>query len=94
VSEQRTDEWVKAASPEGVMAAHRAGELRDWLSGPNVPAAMPTAREGQRDESWVRLATAAQVDSARVAGELDDMLGIVRNEVGNTADDLRKSGWK
>lgn len=89
MSEQRDAAWVKAASPEGVVAAHRAGELHDWLAGPNVPAAMPAAREGQRDESWVRLATAAQVDSARKAGELDDVLGIVRNEAGNTAEDLR-----
>lgn len=92
MSEQRDAAWVKSASPEGLMAAHEAGELRDWIAGPNVPPTIPAPREGQRDEAWVHAATAAQVDSARNAGELDDVLGIVRNEAGNTAHDLRGDG--
>ncbi|TXN29311.1 hypothetical protein [Lacisediminihabitans profunda] len=92
MSEQRDAAWVKGASPEEVSTAYEAGDLREWLAQPNVLEAIPAAREGQRGESWVRAATPEQVEAARHAGELDDLMGIVRNEAGNTAEDLLGSG--
>lgn len=43
----------------------------------------------QRADSWLKAATPDQITTAVAAGELDDILGVVRNEAGNTAEDLR-----
>lgn len=43
----------------------------------------------QRDDKWLKQATAAQITTAQEAGELDNLLGIVRNEAGNTVNQLR-----
>ena len=43
----------------------------------------------QRDDAWLKKATPEEIVIAQTAHELDSLLGVERNEFGNTADDLR-----
>jgi hypothetical protein len=87
---QKTEEWLEKATPAEISEAMEAGELQGLLTTPTtvkVPEA-PQPREGQRDDKWLTQASTAQITEARAAGQLDDLLGVKRNEAGNTVDDL------
>lgn len=43
----------------------------------------------QRDEQWLKGATPEEVATAFKAGELDQLMGVQRNEGGNTEAQMR-----
>jgi hypothetical protein len=77
MAEQRSEAWVKSASPAQVHAAHVAGELADYMSSNIAPAASKPSAAEQLLLDWVRAASPEDVVLAHAAGKLDSLLGRV-----------------
>jgi hypothetical protein len=67
--QQRDETWVKAATPEQIVAAQNAGELNDLLGRPRP---LPTA--GQLTAEDIQGRTAEEIEAARVRGQLVTLL--------------------
>ena len=81
---QRNDAWVKAATPDQIVAAQERGELQSLLQGASdIPDSFDDSRIVQRDAQWFETASIEERARALDAGELVELLGGTVNELGN-----------